>query len=637
MKLAIHLSFLFVFLFASANLNSSYGSAWQVYTPANGLIDWPSVVIEPDEQAGMWLGHESGGQGVYHKGGLVHLRSDGSFRQYTNEAFASCSSVDDLAVAPDKTLWVRLSGVHNYGATDHLQDCGKHYGRSDETQRFSFALGYIDPQGRAHMLPQAELPQGIALGASSESWGFDVDRFGRVWLGSSQGAVVRTSAGTWREIGVWNENTIALSIDERGERVLLASEAGSLAVVTIKDQASEVIEFLASPEPGLTVNTVVWGPSGANVVATQRLYQQSTNGWTSLDLAFKVLGSGRYGPSISYNGDELWLGDALLWRLTSSGWQQLRPENTPLPRGLISDLASANGSLLIATTQGVARYSPSSPQFDLAQAQQAFDRLWQQTNQTEQAAERIWGPQAWAETYEALHSQQGSYRFVRYYDKARMELNDPAADPQSAWYVTNGLLVRELVEGRAQLAQDVQKSLCPYDVANSDDERACPASIPVAGDLDIYTDQITPSYRDFQPYLSPVDQRLNSTVSTILRFDPQRFELSEQEDKRLASDQTRFVWYDPITQHHIPAVFMNYLKSQPIDWLYSFGRPISEPYWVEVRIQGEVRTVLVQLYERRTLTYSPQNAPAWQVEMGNVGQHYYLWRYRALDRPPWQE
>jgi hypothetical protein len=37
--------------------------------------------------------------------------------------------------------------------------------------------------------------------------------------------------------------------------------------------------------------------------------------------------------------------------------------------------------------------------------------------------------------------------------------------------------------------------------------------------------------------------------------------------------------------------------------------------------------VLFQAFERRILTYTPCNEAAFQVEMGNVGLHYYDWRY----------
>src|SRR5207249_9595947 len=63
------------------------------------------------------------------------------------------------------------------------------------------------------------------------------------------------------------------------------------------------------------------------------------------------------------------------------------------------------------------------------------------------------------------------------------------------------------------------------------------------------------------------------------------------------------------------------------DWLTTLGYPITEPYWIDVRINGKTNTALVQLFDRRALTYNPTNPPASQVEMGNVGRHYYLWRY----------
>jgi hypothetical protein len=46
-----------------------------------------------------------------------------------------------------------------------------------------------------------------------------------------------------------------------------------------------------------------------------------------------------------------------------------------------------------------------------------------------------------------------------------------------------------------------------------------------------------------------------------------------------------------------------------------------------VRVDGVERLVLVQAFERRVLTYTPSNPDGWRVEAGNVGQHYYEWRY----------
>jgi hypothetical protein len=68
-------------------------------------------------------------------------------------------------------------------------------------------------------------------------------------------------------------------------------------------------------------------------------------------------------------------------------------------------------------------------------------------------------------------------------------------------------------------------------------------------------------------------------------------------------------------------------QQQIIDWLFVTGYPISEPYWARVRVGGEEKDVLMQAFQRRVLTYTPTNDPAWRVEMGNVGQHYLRWRY----------
>ena len=57
-----------------------------------------------------------------------------------------------------------------------------------------------------------------------------------------------------------------------------------------------------------------------------------------------------------------------------------------------------------------------------------------------------------------------------------------------------------------------------------------------------------------------------------------------------------------------------------------FGLAISEPYWVSTKIAGVDQVVLVQLFERRVLTYNPALSGN-KVEMGNLGQHYYQWRY----------
>ena len=60
---------------------------------------------------------------------------------------------------------------------------------------------------------------------------------------------------------------------------------------------------------------------------------------------------------------------------------------------------------------------------------------------------------------------------------------------------------------------------------------------------------------------------------------------------------------------------------------FATGFPITEAYWVTAKVTGIPRDVLVQCFERRCLTYTPGNAPEWRVEAGNVGRHYFAWRF----------
>jgi hypothetical protein len=109
-----------------------------------------------------------------------------------------------------------------------------------------------------------------------------------------------------------------------------------------------------------------------------------------------------------------------------------------------------------------------------------------------------------------------------------------------------------------------------------------------------------------------------------------------------ATVTVRLTAYDATGGHNIAAPFWEYLnrKGKVLengryadrgvfgDWVFVMGRPITEPYWTLMYIKGKrPQWVLIQLFERRVLTYTPTNPPEWQVEMGNVGLHYYVWRY----------
>src|SRR5947209_10420713 len=98
--------------------------------------------------------------------------------------------------------------------------------------------------------------------------------------------------------------------------------------------------------------------------------------------------------------------------------------------------------------------------------------------------------------------------------------------------------------------------------------------------------------------------------------------------------------YSQETGHNIPDVFWSYLSAQGpvyengaythgpvVNWVSAFGYPITEPYWTTINVSGASHLVLFQAFQRRILTYTPDNSPGWQVEMGNVGAQYFAWRY----------
>jgi DNA-binding beta-propeller fold protein YncE len=233
----------------------------------------------------------------------------------------------------------------------------------------------------------------------------------------------------------------------------------------------------------------------------------------------------------------------------------------------------------------------------------------------------MWAPDAFtAELQEPYTDSPGGQRVVQYFDKARMEITQPAADPNSIWYVTNGLLVVELISGNMQLG------------ATTFAQRS-PAQVNVAGDAD---DPSGPTYATFGTLLGTPPAAMGTTLS-------QRLYRSGQvaDDPSLAGHAQTVALVDDVTNHAIAAPFWSFMTSSGTTWdgaayvtaplfenaYFATGRPITEAYWANVKVAGVYQDVLLQCFERRCLTYNPANAPEWRVEAGNVGRHYHTWRY----------
>jgi hypothetical protein len=259
-------------------------------------------------------------------------------------------------------------------------------------------------------------------------------------------------------------------------------------------------------------------------------------------------------------------------------------------------------------------------------ADAAFDAVWATTDQAvaNQTAgySWFWGPEVRAQRVEPYDNSPGGQRQVRYYDKSRMEINNPAGDPTNIYYVTNGLLTVELVTGQLKRG----------DAPTAVEQRAA-GTQHVAGDP--VNNPGTPSYAAFARYATTdgaTNRDGDRTGQPVTAFMSGSGQLSVAESRGVSLAR-----YESLTGHNIASVFWNWFNSpgsgfRPevgVDWVYAAGLPISEPYWIDATVGGSVKRVLVQLFERRVLTYTESNSDPYRIEWGNIGQHYLGWRDTA--------
>lgn len=276
--------------------------------------------------------------------------------------------------------------------------------------------------------------------------------------------------------------------------------------------------------------------------------------------------------------------------------------------------------LLLATSLIVAIPAGAAPI-----GNDAYQRTWDRTDKPV-AAQQVsrtwmWGPQANTGVMnEPYVDAAGGQRSVQYFDKSRMEINDPNGDQNSIWYVTNGLLVRELISGAMA-------------VGNTASEQRTPAEVNVSGDPD---DPNAPTYATFNGLLNASALALNAPVTQRLDRNAK-----VSDDPGLSGQNVTAAYFVKETSHNVANVFWDFMNSSGTVWengqnvnarlfqdpFFATGFPITEPYWSNVKVAGTQRDVLLQCFERRCLTYNPANADGWKVEAGNVGQHYYNWRY----------
>ena len=262
------------------------------------------------------------------------------------------------------------------------------------------------------------------------------------------------------------------------------------------------------------------------------------------------------------------------------------------------------------------------PTFTPAGSDSSFAGVWNETDApiVDGSAQRtwLWGPMPFRTGLEEYGEAPGGQRLVQYFDKSRMEISDPGGDRSDPWFVTNGLLARELITGRLQIGKETFVPLAP-------------STAPVAGDPD---DPVAPSYASLASVLDRPSGAVGAPVMESIDREGTVREITPPGTVKLA-------YVTPETNHAVADVFWQFLNSEgPVlrgqavttgrlfePTFYATGLPITEPYWTRARVGGVEKSVLLQCFERRCLTYTPENPPGWQVEMGNVGRHYYRWRY----------
>ena len=291
----------------------------------------------------------------------------------------------------------------------------------------------------------------------------------------------------------------------------------------------------------------------------------------------------------------------------------------------------------IATTMTVVALLFAAPIMTLGQsgehplAHPQFVEVWDRTDLPVQQGEVqrtwMWGPGANTPLMEEEYAEAADgTRTVQYTDKSRMELAVGAVPPDSDWTITQGLLATELMTGNLQLGDDTF-------------EQHEPADIYVAGDPE---NNQSPTYAQMGELIDRDPRPTGEVITEILTPEG---EIAE--DYHLDVHGVTDQYYIEQTDKNIASVFWAFMNStgtiyengQFVDGdvftnpFYAIGFPVTDAYWGYVTVDGDPQNVLMQCFERRCLTYAPHNDPGWQVESGNIGQHYYDWRYEEIDRP----
>src|SRR5438874_3869435 len=185
-------------------------------------------------------------------------------------------------------------------------------------------------------------------------------------------------------------------------------------------------------------------------------------------------------------------------------------------------------------------------------ADSAFETVWMRNDQpvASRAVARswTWGPAPLASGIEAYaDAPDGSgTRLVQYFDKSRMEINNPKLAPDDKWFVTNGLLTVELISGQMQ-------------VGDSKFESRKPADIPMASDAG---DTNAPTYASFGPVAntSAGEKRQPDKTGKYATGRINKAGQVTDDPSKSNLPAARITYYEKATGHNVPKAFTDFLN-----------------------------------------------------------------------------
>ncbi|MFN8511966.1 MAG: hypothetical protein U0841_05135 [Chloroflexia bacterium] len=108
-----------------------------------------------------------------------------------------------------------------------------------------------------------------------------------------------------------------------------------------------------------------------------------------------------------------------------------------------------------ATTDPIAQPTFADP---------AFQTVWERHDRPvyfgQTSRSYTWGGQVSAGIQENYKEGPNGKHLVQYFDKSRMEINNPSADKNSPFFVTQGLLARDMIRGEVQEGDTVRRPRC---------------------------------------------------------------------------------------------------------------------------------------------------------------------------------